>query len=131
MPEPISFCPQCPLSCGPPVTMTAGTSALAAPISCAGVVLSQPLSRTTASIGLARIDSSTSIDIRLRKSMVVGFMNSSPSEIVGKLEWHAAGGPDAALDGFGDPPQVDVAVGQLAPGVTDADDGLAGEARRR
>ena len=92
VPEPISFCPQCPLSCGPPVTMTAGTSALAAPMSCAGVVLSQPLSNTTASIGLARMHSSTSIDIKLRKSMVVGFMNSSPNEIVG----NSSGTPPAA-----------------------------------
>src|SRR6266545_3307061 len=36
---------------GPPVTMTAGTSAEAAPISMAGVVLSQPERSTTASRG--------------------------------------------------------------------------------
>ena len=36
---------------GPPVIMIAGTSALAAPISCAGIVLSQPPSSTTASSG--------------------------------------------------------------------------------
>src|SRR3954464_6277188 len=68
---------------GPPVTTMAGRSALAAPISCAGVVLSQPQSNTTPSIGLARIDSSTSIDIKLRYNIDVGFMNISPSEIVG------------------------------------------------
>ena len=51
---------------GPPVSMIAGTPALAAPISWAGTVLSQPASRTTASSGLARIVSSTSIAIRLR-----------------------------------------------------------------
>ena len=36
---------------GPPVSMIAGTPALAAPISCAGTVLSQPPSSTTASSG--------------------------------------------------------------------------------
>ena len=53
-------------SAGPPVSAIAGTSALAAPISCAGTVLSQPPSSTTASSGYERIDSSTSIDMRLR-----------------------------------------------------------------
>ena len=63
-----------PLSIGPPVTMIAGRSTLAAPMSCAGVVLSQPLSSTTPSMGFARIDSSTSMLIRLRNSIVVGRM---------------------------------------------------------
>ena len=71
--------------------MTAGTSAEAAPISMAGVVLSQPESRTTASSGYARMHSSTSIAIRLRKSIVVGFMRISPSEIVG----NSSGNPPA------------------------------------
>ena len=44
-----------------------GRSQLAAPISSAGVVLSQPTSSTTPSIGLPRIDSSTSIEARLRR----------------------------------------------------------------
>ena len=81
-----------PLSMGPPGTMIAGISALAAPINCAGVVLSQPQSRTTASMGLARMDSSTSMAIRLRKSMEVGRMNISPSEMVG----NSKGNPPAA-----------------------------------
>src|SRR5919199_1624467 len=72
-----------PLRCGPPVSMMAGTFALAAPIIWAGVVLSQLPSRTTPSSGCARIISSVSMAIRLRYSMVVGRMNSSPSEIVG------------------------------------------------
>ena len=83
---------QLPASIGPPGTMIAGMSALAAPMSCAGVVLSQPHSSTTPSSGLARIDSSTSIAIRLRNSMVVGRMNVSPSEIVG----NSSGNPPAA-----------------------------------
>src|SRR5215213_4069721 len=65
VPEPMS-CPQyLPLSIGPPDTTIAGTSQLAAPITSEGVVLSQPQSRTTPSIGLARIDSSTSMLTRL------------------------------------------------------------------
>jgi hypothetical protein len=58
-------------------------SADAAPISIAGVVLSHPESSTAASSGYARRHSSTSIAIRLRKSIVVGFISTSPSEMVG------------------------------------------------
>ena len=68
---------------GPPVSAMAGTPALAAPMSCAGTVLSQPPTSTTASSGLERIISSTSIDMRLRYSIVVGFVSISLSEIVG------------------------------------------------
>ena len=81
-----------PRSIGPPVTMIAGSPALAAPISCAGVVLSQPHRSTTPSSGLARIDSSTSIAIRLRNIIDVGRMNGSPSEMVG----NSRGNPPAA-----------------------------------
>lgn len=72
-----------PFSIGPPVTMIVGRSTLAAPISCAGVVLSQPDSRTTPSSGLARRVASTSIAMRLRNSIVVGRIRGSPSDIVG------------------------------------------------
>ena len=51
VPEPSSSARHLPLSMGPPVTITAGTSAEAAPISMAGVVLSQPDRSTTASSG--------------------------------------------------------------------------------
>ena len=44
----------------------AGTSALAAPINCAGVVLSQEQSSTTPSNGWQRIITSVSIAIRFR-----------------------------------------------------------------
>src|SRR5262245_9397299 len=80
-----------PRSIGPPVTMIAGTSALAAPISMAGVVLSQPERSTTPSKGRLRMHSSTSIDIRFRKSNVVGFMRGSESEITG----NSSGNPPA------------------------------------
>ncbi len=60
-----------------------GRSTLAAPISKAGVVLSQPVSSTTPSIGLARIDSSTSMLARLRNNMAVGRRFDSPSDMAG------------------------------------------------
>ena len=71
-------------SIGPVTSWTAGRSAEAAPISCAGTVLSQPPISTTASMGCARIISSMSIDIRLRNIRLVGLRNISPSEMVGK-----------------------------------------------
>lgn len=48
-----------------------------------------------------------------------------PQRHDGKLQREAARLPDAALDSLGELPQVGVAVGQLAPRVADADDGLA------
>ena len=57
-------CPfQSPLSEGPPGSNIVGIFADAAPINIAGVVLSQPESKTTPSIGNPLIISSTSIDI--------------------------------------------------------------------
>ena len=64
--------------------MTAGTSALTAAISWAGTVLSQPPIKTTASIGWARIISSVSMAIRLRRNMLVGCAKLSWMEMVGK-----------------------------------------------
>ncbi len=61
----------------------AGVLTLAAPISSAGTVLSQPPSRITASIGWARIISSTSIAMRLRRYMLVGCENDSWIETTG------------------------------------------------
>src|SRR3954452_22900490 len=72
VPEPMSAPRNLPLSIGPPDTTSAGRSQLAAPMISDGVVLSHPQSRITPSMGLARIDSSTSIDARLRKSIAVG-----------------------------------------------------------
>src|SRR5262245_56285779 len=71
--------------------MRAGTFTLAAPIKFAGTVLSHPASITTPSIGLARMVSSTSIDIRLRYNIAVGFINASPNDIVG----NSSGNPPA------------------------------------
>ncbi len=66
----------------PPVTSTVGTFALIAPISAPGTLLSQLASTTSPSSGLARISSSTSMASRLRYSMALGFIRSSPSEMV-------------------------------------------------
>ena len=68
----------------PVTSWIAGTLAEAAPISCAGTVLSQPPISTTASIGWARIISSVSMAMRLRRYMLVGCAKLSCSEIVGK-----------------------------------------------
>ena len=92
VPDPTSSSRHSPFSIGPPGMQMVGRSTLAAPISCAGVVLSQPHSSTTPSSGLARSDSSTSIDMRLRHSIVVGFIMDSPSDIVG----NSSGRPPAS-----------------------------------
>ena len=83
VPEPTSQPRNLPFSIGPPDRAMVGRSQLAAPISKAGVVLSQPTSSTTPSIGLARIDSSTSMLARLRNSIAVGRKVVSPSDIAG------------------------------------------------
>jgi hypothetical protein len=62
---------------------TVGRSALTAAMSCAGKVLSQPPITTTASIGWARIISSVSIAIKLRRYIEVGNAKLSAIEIVG------------------------------------------------
>ena len=92
VPEPTSPPRNFPLSIGPPVTMIAGRSALAAAISIAGVVLSQPDSSTTPSSGFARSSSSTSMAMRLRNSIAVGRISVSPSDIVG----NSSGKPPAS-----------------------------------
>src|SRR5260370_29201657 len=60
VPEPMSRPRNLPFNIGPPDTMIAGRSQLAAPINKAGVVFSHPASSTTPSMALARMDSSTS-----------------------------------------------------------------------
>ena len=92
VPEPMSWPRNLPLSIGPPDKPMVGRSQLAAPISSEGVVLSQPISRTTPSIGLPRIDSSTSMLARLRNSIAVGRSCVSPSDITG----NSSGKPPAS-----------------------------------
>ncbi len=77
----------------PVINWMAGIFADAAPINCAGTVLSQPPISTTASIGWARIISSVSIDIRLRRYMLVGCEKLSWMEMVGK----SIGKPPASI----------------------------------
>ena len=82
-----------PVSIEPVTSWIAGMPAEAAPISCAGTVLSQPPISTTASIGCARIISSVSIDIRLRRNMLVGCAKLSWIEMVGNF----TGRPPASM----------------------------------
>src|SRR3546814_943120 len=77
---------------GPPDTPIVGRSHDDAPISRDGVVLSQPISSTTPSSGLPRIDSSTSMLARLRNSMAVGRSRVSPSDMTG----NSSGKPPAS-----------------------------------
>ena len=83
VPDPTVWPRKRPFNMGPPERTIAGTSQLAAPISRAGVVLSQPVIRTTPSIGLPRIDSSTSMLARLRNNIAVGRRLVSPNDITG------------------------------------------------
>ena len=62
---------------------TVGKSADSAAMICAGSVLSQPPITMTASIGWARIISSVSIAIRLRRYIEVGWEKLSWIEMVG------------------------------------------------
>ena len=83
VPEPRSSPQNLPFSIAPPEITIDGRFTLAAPITSAGTVLSHPVSSTTPSIGLARMDSSTSMLIKLRKSIAVGRRLVSPLDITG------------------------------------------------
>ncbi len=84
VPQPSGRPRNVPVSIGPPGTRTAGRSTEAAAISSAGIVLSQPPSRTTPSTGLARSTSSVAIAARLRQSIAVGRIRVSPRENTGR-----------------------------------------------
>ena len=92
VPEPMSRPWNFPESMGPPETPMLGRSHDAAPMSREGVVLSQPMSRTTPSMGLPRMDSSTSMLARLRKNIAVGRSWVSPSDMTG----NSSGKPPAS-----------------------------------
>jgi len=62
-------------------------------MSCAGTVLSQPPMSTTASMGCARIISSVSMDMRLRRYIEVGCAKLSWIEMVG----NSIGRPPASI----------------------------------
>jgi len=83
VPHPIGAPRKWPVIIGPPGMTTAGTSTEATAISSAGMVLSQPPSRTTPSTGFARRISSISIAARLRNSIAVGRICVSPRDITG------------------------------------------------
>ena len=85
MPQPSGTPRKVPVSIGPPGTTTAGRSTEAAAISSAGMVLSQPPSSTTPSIGLARSISSVAIAAMLRHSIAVGRTCVSPSDTTGSF----------------------------------------------
>ena len=82
-----------PVDIGPVGSTIAGISLEAAAMTCAGRVLSQPPMSTTASIGWARINSSVSIAMRLRKYIEVGEAKLSWIDIVGKT----IGSPPASM----------------------------------
>ena len=113
--------------------MMAGMSAEIAPISSAGMVLSQPPIITTASSGSALIISSTSIAIRFRSSIEVGYENASCSETVGNTNGSAPAIAHAARDGLGHLRRGLVAGIEVGGGGEDADDRpverVVGEAR--
>ncbi len=127
VPEPMSWPQNLPFSIGPPETTSAGRSQLAAPITSAGVVLSQPQSSTTPSIGLPRIDSSTSMLTRLRNSIAVGRRFDSPSEVTGNSSGRPPASQTPRLTCSASVAQMRVAGRQLRPGVADADDRTAVE----
>ena len=85
VPQPSAWPRKVPFSIGPPGITTAGRSTLAAAISSDGMVLSQPPSSTSPSIGLARNISSMAIAAMFRHSMAVGRTLVSPSETTGRF----------------------------------------------
>ena len=85
VPQPSAWPRKVPFSIGPPGITTAGRSTLAAAISSAGMVLSQPPSSTSPSMGLARNISSMAIAAMFRQSMAVGRTRVSPSETTGRF----------------------------------------------
>ena len=85
VPQPSGAPRKVPVSIGPPGTTSAGRSTDAAAISSDGIVLSQPPSRTTPSIGLARSISSVAIAAMLRQSIAVGRTSVSPRDTTGRL----------------------------------------------
>ena len=99
-----------------------GRSQLAAPISSAGVVLSQPTSRMTPSIGLARIDSSTSMLDQIAKKHRRRAHRCFAQRNDRKFQRKAARFINAAFDGVGNGAKMRVARRQLRPGIADADD---------
>ena len=85
VPQPSGTPRKVPVSIGPPGTTTAGRSTDAAAMSSDGIVLSQPPSRTTPSMGFARSISSVAIAAMFRHSIAVGRTLVSPRETTGRF----------------------------------------------
>ena len=97
-----------------------GRSALTAAMICAGKVLSHPPITTTASMGCARIISSVSIAIKLRRYIEVGCEKLSAIQMVGNTIGMAP--HHAALHRLDDLRNVAVTGIVVAVGIGDADD---------
>ena len=91
-------------------------------MSWAGRVLSQPPISTTESIGWARIISSVSIDMRLRRNMLVGCEKLSWIETVGKTMGSAPASMTPRFTASIRSGHVAMAGIVVAEGVGDADD---------
>ena len=131
VPQPSATPRKCPVSIGPPGTTTAGRSTDAAAMSSDGIVLSQPPSRTTPSIGFARSISSMAIAARLRQSIAVGRTWVSPSETTGRFSGTPPASYTPCLTLGGDLVEVHVARRQVGGGVRDRDVRAAVERGRR
>ena len=132
VPQPRAWPRNVPVSIGPPGMTTAGRSTDAAAMSNAGMVLSQPPSRTTPSIGLARNISSAAIAAMFRQSIAVGRTSVSPSDTIGQVQRNPACLVDALLDALGDLVQMRVAGREIGGSVCDGDmrppvEGVRGE----
>ena len=106
---------------GPATSPIAGRLAEIAPISCAGTVLSQPPTSTTASIGWARIISSVSIAIRLRNIRLVGTEKDFAQRDRREHQRQPAGGEHAALHRLDQLGEMAVAIVEAGRRVGDAD----------
>jgi len=102
---------------GPPDTPIVGTSTLDAPMSKAGVVLSQPISSTTPSIHAGEV----AVEHRGRPQQRLAQGHHR------ELEREAAGLEHAVLHVLGDRAEVRIAGRELRIGIADADDGPAVE----
>ena len=117
--------PQWALNCGPPVTTIVGRSTLAAPMSWAGVVLSQPPRQHDA---VERVGPQHFFDVHGHE--VAQEHRRGPDHLFAQgdgreLEGQAARFPDTPLHRLGHRSQVRVAGRQLRPAVGYADHGRA------
>ena len=96
VPQPSGVPRNVPVSIGPPGTTTAGRFTDAAAMSSEGIVLSQPPSSTTPSMGLARSISSVAIAAMFRHSIDVGRTCVSPRDTTGRF----SGTPPASQTPF-------------------------------